>query len=84
MRNIWRRTVGAFHDAQIGADPELAPINLHRLEAIQMNLAVNRSVNLDNVFSDNSEGSTSRLCRTLPDYMPREDSDLNLSRVGIP
>ena len=41
-------------------------------------------MNLDNVFSDNSKGSTSCLYRTLPAYLPRGDSVLNLSRVGIP
>ena len=81
LRNIRRRAVVAFQDAQIGADLEPEPVNLPHPESIQLNFARNRSVNLDSVFNDNDEQSSSRLYRTLPAYLPREQENVSGNTV---
>lgn len=55
LRSIRRRAVAAFQDAQIRADSEPEPVNLHHPEPIQWNFAKNRSINLDSVFNENDE-----------------------------
>lgn len=46
-----------------------------------LNLPVNRSVNLDSVFSDNPEGVFNHHQRILPGHLPKGDPELNSSQV---
>lgn len=89
--NILTQTL-MIQEAQAGVAPESGQVNLPHTELTQMNATfgnrpsqvINRRANLDNVFTDAPKESTSPVSRTLQTYMPRGDSDLTLSRVGIP
>lgn len=70
LKIIRRQAVAVFHEAPTTDDPET-------------NLAVNRGMNLDNVFGVNPEGDSSHLHRTLPSYLPRRDPDLNSSCIAV-
>ena len=83
-----------IQEAQAGVAQESGQVNLPHIEPTQMNAnfgnrpsqVVNRSANLDYVFTDTLEDSNSRRFLEpclVPTCMPRGDSDLNLSRVGI-
>ena len=84
LRIIRRQAVAAIQDAQAIDDPETRPTNPLHLETTQMNQAMSRSVNLDNVFRDNPEEVPSSLNRTLPINLPspRGDPDLSSSRIA--
>ena len=53
-------------------------LNLHRV-----NLPGNRSVNLDNVFTNDPEGVINYHQSSMPDHRPRGDPGLNSSRSTV-
>ena len=79
LNAVKRRAVAAIEQHPTIADNEIEQADLHVCESSRVDLPENRSINLDNVFTDDPEGIVNYQQRTLPDQVPRGDPDPNSS-----
>ena len=83
LNGVKRRAVAAIKQHPNIADSEIERDDLHVRESSRVDLPANRSINRDNVFTDDPEGMINYLPRISPDPTLRAGPDPNSSRSTV-
>ena len=83
LKGVKRRAAAVIEQHPTTADIKMERVNLNVRKSSQVDLPAKRSVNRDNVFTDDPEGMINYQQRTLPDPILRADPDPNSSRSTV-